>query len=60
MVIGARPDGHKELLAKATAKVTDELDILLAFLDFPPSTMPTSGPPTPSSRPSRPYACGPE
>jgi len=35
VVIGARPDGHKELLAKATAKVTDELDILLAFLDFP-------------------------
>ncbi len=39
---------------KAAAKITDDLDVLLAFYDYPPSTGSTCAPPTRSSPPSPP------
>jgi transposase-like protein len=45
---------------KAVAKIVDDLEPLLAFYDFPPSTGCTSRPPTRSSRRSRPCGSGPE
>jgi transposase-like protein len=39
---------------KATAKITEHLDVLLAFYDYPPSTGSTCARPTRSSRPSPP------
>ena len=44
---------------KAVAKITDEIDTLLAFYDTPPSTGSTCARPTRSSRPSRPSGCVP-
>lgn len=41
---------------KVAAKITDDLDVLLAFYDYPPSTGSTCAPPTRSSRPSPPCA----
>jgi hypothetical protein len=38
----------------AAAKITDDLDVLLAFYDYPPSTGSTCAPPTRSSPPSPP------
>src|SRR3954447_5961640 len=44
---------------KAVAKITDDLDVLLAFYDFPPSTGSTYGPRTRSSPRSPPSGFGP-
>jgi transposase-like protein len=43
---------------KATGKITEHLDVLLAFYDYPPSTGSTCGLPTRSSPRSRPSGCG--
>jgi hypothetical protein len=45
--------------AEAVTKITDDLDQLLAFYDFPPSTGSTYGPPTRSSPPSPPCGTAP-
>ena len=40
---------------KAAATITDDLDVLLAFYDYPAEHWVTYGPPTRSSRPSPPF-----
>jgi hypothetical protein len=44
--------------ANAAAKITDDLDVLLAFYDFPAEHWVHCAPRTRSSRPSRPCGCG--
>jgi hypothetical protein len=50
--------GYRTKWPKAVAKVTDDLDVLLKFYDFPQSTGSTCAPRTRSSRPLPPSGCG--
>jgi transposase-like protein len=52
-------DTYGAKFPKATAKITDDLDQLLGFYDYPPSTGSTYARPTRSSRPSPPSATAP-
>jgi len=51
--------GLRRKFAKATAKITDDLDELLAFYDYRPNTGSTCARPTQSSRPSPPSVTAP-
>lgn len=46
--------GYGTKWPKAVAKITDDLEVLLAFYDYPRSTGSTCAPPSRSNRPSPP------